>query len=319
MKVVIYHEHIYKVGGVSSAVLNLIKGLDKKGYEVVIAFRSCQDPLSLFQFAKYCSLVNTSEGNVKGDVCLIASNHKAPEEIKVKRYLQWIHSDYDKYGFTLDNMDLYHEGVLDYVAVSEYTKKVIERREDVKVKYVVYNLLDTEFGSNPEPLRLVTASRIAPEKGFARALKFAQLLKKKEIPFVWVVYGDNQGNRKEERKWVQAFTEVNEVYFVGYKEDITPVLKQSDYLVMLSDFEGCPYCVLEALSLNIPCIVSDWNGVEEIIEDGVNGYILPMDMNIDSGYVDKIVNKIPEFKYKPLSGIKDWDKLLQKANELPRV
>jgi glycosyltransferase involved in cell wall biosynthesis len=60
-----------------------------------------------------------------------------------------------------------------------------------------------------------------------------------------------------------------------------------------------------------PCIVTNWGGVDELIQDGVNGYIVPMQVDKYSGYVEKIVNEIPKFKHKPLSTIDDWIKIIE--------
>jgi glycosyltransferase involved in cell wall biosynthesis len=39
--------------------------------------------------------------------------------------------------------------------------------------------------------------------------------------------------------------------------------------------EGFPNVVLQAGAMGVPCIVSDINGCNEIIEDEVNGFVVP--------------------------------------------
>ena len=68
--------------------------------------------------------------------------------------------------------------------------------------------------------------------------------------------------------------------------------------------------------MEVPCIVTNWGGVDELITDGENGYILPMETNNYGEYVDKIVNNIPKFKYKPLSSVNDWIKLIEQKDEV---
>jgi glycosyltransferase involved in cell wall biosynthesis len=141
-------------------------------------------------------------------------------------------------------------------------------------------------------------------------LALAKLLKEDNVNFIWTVYGDNSHYPNEYQDWINKFKDIEEVYFVGYKSDITPALQEADYLVQLSDWEGCPYAVLEALKLEKPCIVTSWGGVDELIQDGKNGYILPMEADTYGKYIKKIVKNIPEFKYKPLSTIDDWIKII---------
>lgn len=307
MKVIIYHDYIPKIGGIESAVYNLAKGLDGEGYEVVVAYRSAEATDSLLKYATVSNVVNVISENIEGDVCLVASNHNIPNTIKAKRFLQWIHTDYSKYKLRLKNI-----GKIDtFVAVSKHAKKVIEKQEGIEGVEVIINLIDDEFGKVRSSLFFVTASRVSPEKGFGRMLEFAEVLKKQGVDFVWVVYGDNSSFPKEYTDWIRKFSHIPEVYFVGYKSDITPFLARADYLVQLSDWEGCPYAVLEALKMEKPCIVTNWGGVDEIIKDGKNGYILPMETETYPQYVDKIVNNVPSFKYKPLSKISDWVKILE--------
>lgn len=302
----IYHNYIPKVGGIESAVFNLSKLLDLEGINVTVLFNSAESQDNLFHYAEVANVEKiTPDTNIKCDTLLLASNHDVPKGVEAKKYLQWIHSDYDRYVLALKNIDLYKEGKLDYIAVSEHAKKVIERRENVKVKSVIYNLLDPDFGTDDRPiLRLVSNTRVSPEKGFGRMLKLARILKEKGVRFSWVVYGDNSHQPREYQNWINEFRGIEEVQFVGFKSNVEIGLTNADYLVQLSDFEGCPYSVLEALRMKVPCIVTDWLGVDEIVEDGKNGYILDMELkNVD---IDKIVNKIPEVKEKELSNIKDW-------------
>lgn len=308
-KIVIYHNYIPKVGGIESAVYNLASSLDKKGYEVNILYNSAESADSLFRYAEVSNVFRIMDEEVECDICLIASNHDIPRQIKAKRYFQWVHSDYDKYKLKLKN-----KGKVEYIAVSKHCAKVIMKRENIDCK-VIYNLIADNFGKDKRRvLRLVTNSRVSPEKGFGRMLELAKVLKEKGVRFSWVIYGDNSHFPKEYWGWIDKFRPIEEIQWVGYKEDVSIGLTNADYLVQLSDFEGCPLAILEALKMEVPCIVTNWGGVEELITDGENGYILPMDTKLYSGYVDKIVNKIPKFKYEAKSEVEDWIKIIDKEN-----
>ena len=307
---VIYPNYLPKVGGIETAVYELAKLLDKKKYFVTIAFYSYESEESMQRYGKVANLVQLNEETLECDVCLITSNHLQPVEIKAKKWLQWIHSDYEKYN----NLQLVENpDVSQYVAVSKYVAKISKKMFGIDCK-VIYNLLDPGFGKGVEkPLRLVSNTRLSPEKGFNRKtdrmLKFARLLKKSGRNFTWTICGDNSHMREEEKNIIERFKEVEEVHFVGYKKDVLPSLVGADYFVLLSDWEGCPYGVLESLQCGVPCIVSDWGGVEELIQDGVNGYVLRKDLeDVD---VDKIFNNIPRgFDTKPKSTIEEWYKLI---------
>jgi glycosyltransferase involved in cell wall biosynthesis len=65
------------------------------------------------------------------------------------------------------------------------------------------------------------------------------------------------------------------VHCIGFQEDVRPWMKAADIFVFPSYREGFPNVVLQAACLEIPCIVSDINGCNEIITDGLNGVVVP--------------------------------------------
>lgn len=65
------------------------------------------------------------------------------------------------------------------------------------------------------------------------------------------------------------------INWVGWQSDVRPYLAASDVFVFPSYREGFPNVVLQAGAMGLPCIVTDINGSNEIIKDGVNGIIIP--------------------------------------------
>lgn len=66
-----------------------------------------------------------------------------------------------------------------------------------------------------------------------------------------------------------------DVRYVGWQTDIRPYLIAADALVFPSYREGFPNVVLQAGAMDLPAIVTDINGANEIIKDGQNGIIIP--------------------------------------------
>ncbi len=65
------------------------------------------------------------------------------------------------------------------------------------------------------------------------------------------------------------------VVFHGFSTNPLPLMKQMDLVVVTSDREGTPRCLLEAMSLGRTCIASDIPGMSELIRDGETGYLFP--------------------------------------------
>jgi glycosyltransferase involved in cell wall biosynthesis len=57
----------------------------------------------------------------------------------------------------------------------------------------------------------------------------------------------------------------------GFQTDVRPYLALSNALVFPSYREGFPNVVMQAGAMGLPCIVTNINGCNEIIEDGING------------------------------------------------
>lgn len=63
---------------------------------------------------------------------------------------------------------------------------------------------------------------------------------------------------------------------VGFQSDVRPYFAISDCLVFPSYREGFPNVVMQAGAMELPSIVTDINGCNEIIVEGENGTIIPV-------------------------------------------
>lgn len=66
-----------------------------------------------------------------------------------------------------------------------------------------------------------------------------------------------------------------DIMAVGRQSDIRPYYALADAFVFPSYREGFPNTVLEAGAMNLPSIVTNINGANEIVAHGVNGLIIP--------------------------------------------
>ncbi|MEL1243546.1 glycosyltransferase [Flavobacterium sp. DGU11] len=157
-------------------------------------------------------------------------------------------------------------------------------------------------------IRLVTISRISREKGFERMLQVEKLLLASGIPFTWDCFGNT--STAYARQVIPLFQTIK---FRGVTHEPLEVVKRYDYLIQLSDTEGFPYSVYEAMQQKVPVIATDFPSIHEMIIDGENGYILNMDLsNFDSNKLQS-VPVIDSFTEK--STEKDWLNFLNMANK----
>jgi glycosyltransferase involved in cell wall biosynthesis len=67
----------------------------------------------------------------------------------------------------------------------------------------------------------------------------------------------------------------NDIMFLGERTDIPQLLGVLDIFVMPSIAEGLPNALLEAMAAARPVVVTSAGGMGEIIQDGVNGLVVP--------------------------------------------
>lgn len=80
----------------------------------------------------------------------------------------------------------------------------------------------------------------------------------------------------------------NNIHFLGQRKDIPELLMASDVFVLSSDWEGVPLTLLEAMGYGIPVVSTSVGGIPDVIEDGVNGVLVP------KGDVNDLSNAISE-------------------------
>ncbi len=71
--------------------------------------------------------------------------------------------------------------------------------------------------------------------------------------------------------------------WLGRRHDVSELMKASDLYVMSSLWEGLPMVLLEASASGLAIVATDVGGNSEIVQDGINGFI------VDSGNQDGLV------------------------------
>lgn len=98
----------------------------------------------------------------------------------------------------------------------------------------------------------------------------------------WVHYGDGEEFNLI-RKAAEAIPAHVGVEFKGWvaNDEVLRAYREGkhDVLINVSSSEGLPVSMMEACSVGIPVIATDVGGTREIVKDGVNGILLPADVD----------------------------------------
>ena len=82
---------------------------------------------------------------------------------------------------------------------------------------------------------------------------------------------------------------------LGYHSDVRPFFKMSNLLLFPSYREGFPNVPLQAGAMKLPAIVSNINGCNEIVQDGVNGWL------VEAGDTSGLQERMEDLLQHPLS------------------
>ena len=206
----------------------------------------------------------------------------------------------------------------DNSSVAKHYEKVINASKNIAVIpngidcYDQFNLAlgdrETERGEldiNKEDISVFFVGRLSEEKNPDVFLEVAKNIlsneKNKNIKFF--VVGDGP-MRPEIEKTVKDINNPN-VKYLGYQSDVTRYLSTADIFVLPSSIEGFPLSILEAMAMNVATIASDVGAVSEVIESGVDGFVVPAGSSKD---IEKTINHL-------ITNIKLLEKIKVSARE----
>lgn len=288
MKIILYISNFNKIGGVEKFVINFYKRIPG----VTVLYDNGSPSIG--------EKINWRK-TYDCDVYIEASawGRSAFGNINSKVYVQMVHADYRHVISTWNFKYNKHPKTTHHVCVGEIVKEAFEEATPYKCDAVIHNLLDNTIIHDPkhknDVLTLITVSRLSGEKGFGRMLELAQQLDSKKTPYIWNIFGDDSAAFG--KQLIKTFENCPNVFFKGITTEPFKEINKADYLVQLSDTEGFAYSVYEAMQVKTPCLITPFLSGKEQITHGINGYILPFDMqNIDFSTILKRELIVPEFE-----------------------
>lgn len=133
-----------------------------------------------------------------------------------------------------------------------------------------------EYDINEDDFVFGFVGRLTGDKGINELIQaFAKINinhRKTKLLLVGVYENDLDPLRKETLALIQ--NNVNIIY-AGRQKDVRSFLKAMDVFVFPSYREGLPIVLMEAAAMNVTAISSNIIGCDEIIEEGVNGFLIP--------------------------------------------
>lgn len=213
----------------------------------------------------------------------------------IPKRIAWVHTDYKmsyytKSWYTAEEevrmMQRYNHVVCVSQVIMDSIKEVIG---DPGNLVLCYNPLDQEdilkkanepvedIKRSEKPL-FVTVGRLNIQKGYDILLEVCNLLNKEGYQFdVWIVGGGESWNKYEVLHDLenQIFKyHLDNVYLLGFKENPHKYVKQGDWFLSSSRYEGFSYVSQEAAIIGKPLVLTECAGVMELLKSRDNGIVM---------------------------------------------
>lgn len=159
----------------------------------------------------------------------------------------------------------------DYILKRGYKKDVRIIHLGVDINFEFYDRSD--FGLNEDDFVIGSVLRFENVKNPLFLIDVFNEVSKKEKKAKLVLVGDGSLRKDIERK-IKEYKIVDKVLLLGFRDDVKKIYKIFDLFILTSIKEGFSLSTLEAMSSSLPVVVSDSGGVREMVEDGVNGFII---------------------------------------------
>jgi glycosyltransferase involved in cell wall biosynthesis len=162
-----------------------------------------------------------------------------------------------------NNTTVIHSGV-DVHRFIEGAKQRTEKRE--------------ELGIPPDSLIIGYVGWLIPIKGVTYLVSaMAKVLEKHpESMLVLVGKGDEKGEEEVKlSKQVENLGIVDNVRFLGWRQDVNEIMGCFDIFVLPSLNEGMGRVLVEAMSACLPIVASRVGGIPDLVKDGKNGLLVP--------------------------------------------
>jgi glycosyltransferase involved in cell wall biosynthesis len=255
----------------SLAILKILQFVKKNNFDIVY---STANHLNLL-LAIFKNFIPKTTKLIAWETSIVSINHKHASYPKMYNFLLKIF--YKKLPLVICQSNYMQQDLIEHYGFTSNQLPVI---------YTGISKLSFEVNTskNSTPVFL-TVSRLSPEKGINKIIEALSLL---EFDFKYIIIGEGI-ERKKLEKQIDEYQLKNKVCLMGQLTNPYKYIKQANLFLMASKYEGLPTTLIEATALGIPVIAYNTpGGISEIIQDGVNGFLVNENNNNNEAFANTI-------------------------------
>lgn len=251
---------------------------------------------------------------------------------KKAKIISHVHSNHE-------NMRKINAKTLIYKVFSKWYSKIIWvsqsaidnfifKKSIIKKSVVLYNVIDGEEvrkkikEDNNQYIHydLIYLGRLTYAKNPIRLIEIISKLKSNCEKIKVAIVGDGELKTEMEKK-IEKLNLQGNIDMFGFVSNPYKILDSADLMVMTSIYEGTPMCALEAMSLGKPIVGTPTDGLNDLVEKDINGFLIDDDKEI----VEYIINlkndikKLNKMKMLTLKKFKEINDICKYKKEIRNI
>ena len=156
------------------------------------------------------------------------------------------------------------------VDLDTYSEESVTQTERAKIR--------NDLGILPGDLIVTMASRLLYNKGVPEYVEAAKAIRAKHQDTQFILAGERDTGSRDSvtARDLEAWSNEGSILYVGHRNDMPQLLAVSDIVVLPTYYpEGIPRVLIEAAAMSRPIVATTIPGVTEVVEDDVNGLLVP--------------------------------------------
>ncbi len=165
-----------------------------------------------------------------------------------------------------------------------YFHKSLEKKSTV-----LYNIIDAdalrqkaEMDRKEYHYDMAYVGRLTHQKNPQRLMKVIRMVVQSDPGIKVAVVGTGDLD-SEVRALARTYGIEENIDFLDFQSNPYKLLQTAKLMIMTSRWEGTPMCALEAMALGVPIVSTPTDGLCELVDDGVTGYLSSEDEGIVQG------------------------------------
>jgi len=151
-----------------------------------------------------------------------------------------------------------------------------------------------ELGISSDEFVVGCVGRLQPVKGTDTFIEAAARLRSISPGCRFVVVGDGDGDYTRQLVALRDRLGLsNALIFTGFRADVSEVMQAFDIYALTSRSEGFSLSTIEAMASGLPVVATRCGGPEQIVEDGVTGFL------VENGSPDAVAQAINRLRNDP--------------------